>query len=71
VPVRAVELAADIHRLEVVLSLLKQIDHTNVSKSDTQEERDFARDMLGSQTSLVYGFLRYARRKMAKEYLAP
>jgi hypothetical protein len=69
--VRAVELAADTHRLEVVLSLLKQIDHTNISKSDTQEERDFARDMLSSQTSLVHGFLRYARRKMAKEYLAP
>jgi hypothetical protein len=54
-----------------VLALLKEIDYTNITKSDTEEDRDFAYDMLRSQTSLVYGFLRYARRKMAKEYLAP
>ena len=71
VPVEAVELVADIERLERVIDLLKRVDDWNITASATDKDREFARDMRESTVALVRSWHRYARLKLRKEYLAP
>jgi hypothetical protein len=65
----ALRLTEDIMCLEMAKNLLQKIDTWNITASDTQAERDFGRDMLCSQITLVKLWQRYARSKL-KKYLA-
>jgi len=70
-PVEALHLAEDVLVLELVIQLLKRIDTSNITASDTQEQRDFGRHMLQSQLALIYSWQRHAKLKMRKEFLQP
>lgn len=69
-PVEAIHLAEDIYRLETLLGLLNKIEPRNITKSDTQEQRDFGDDMLRNSIVIARSWHRVAKRKLAK-YLAP
>lgn len=66
VPDEALNLNESILMLEQVLTLLKKIEPYHITK-----DSEFGWQMLQSQMTLVKSWLRYARRKLATEYLAP
>lgn len=71
VPDRAVELAEDIVRLDMVLKLLLQINPLNIGNTFTQTQRDSNRRFVRTTTAVIRGWQRTARHTLASEYLAP
>jgi hypothetical protein len=71
VPDAAVKLAEDIKSLELALLLLGQIDQWNIADSATEQDREKAYKYLRDTIWLLQSWHRYARRKLAQEYLAP
>jgi len=70
VPVEVVALIEDILKIETMIAFLGGIDPQNITKSDTQEQRDFGYDMITSQRTLIRSWHRYAKRRL-QTYLAP
>jgi hypothetical protein len=68
-PVEALHIAEDLMALELAMQLLRSIDTNNISDSDTQTQRDFARDMMQSTLLLIESWRRFAERKLRKDYL--
>ena len=69
-PVAALRLAEDTSALELAIRLLGSLDTTNITASDSQLQRDFGCLMRDSTLTLLRTWLRYARTKMRKDYLA-
>jgi len=70
VPVEAINLAEDIAHIDAIIALLRKVDSWNISESKTQEQRDWASDMLQSQIILLQTWRRYAHKKLATKFLA-
>jgi hypothetical protein len=71
VPDMAVKLVEDIKALELAIRLLRQIDSWNICDSATEQDRDKGYKYLRDTIWLLQSWNRYARRKLAQEYLAP
>ena len=69
--VGALDLEADLVRLDIIIKLIEPIDEMNIGDSNTQQQRDFNRDMKRSTVALVRTWERYATLLMRRKYLTP
>jgi hypothetical protein len=71
VPADAVDLSDDILRLELVVSLLRQVNPLHTGDTLTQRQRDGCDLRLRTTTTVIRNMHRYAKDRLAREYLAP
>ena len=70
-PVEALHLAEDVAGLDLAIKLIESIDEMNISDSDTQQQREYCRDMKRSTLALICLWKHYATLKMRRKYLTP
>jgi hypothetical protein len=71
VPERALDLAADVNRLELVIHLLKHVDPLSTGNTRTQTQRDACGRKMRTTTAVIKGWHRTAADKLRTQYLAP
>jgi hypothetical protein len=70
-PVEALHLAEDVAGLDLAVKLIESIDEMNIGDSNTQQQRDFNRDMKRSTVALIRTWKHYATLSMRRKYLTP
>jgi hypothetical protein len=70
-PVEALQLGEDLTSIKEVIRKLESVDEMNIGPSDTQEQRDFNRDMMRSTLALIRAWQHYATLSMRRKYLTP
>jgi hypothetical protein len=70
-PVEALHLAEDLAGLDLAIRLIESVDPMNIGDSDTQQQRDFNRDMKRSTLALIHAWKHYATLSMRRKYLTP
>jgi hypothetical protein len=71
VPASALELAEDVHRLELVLFLLAHINPLHTGLTNTQTQRDSCDRQVRTLTAMLRGWKATAQDKLRTQYLAP
>jgi hypothetical protein len=64
-------LAADISRLELMISLIKLVNPLNLGNTATQTQREACERQVRTVTAMIHGWRNTAKAKLASEYLAP
>ena len=70
IPSEALELNTEICRLELALSLLKQVSETNITSNLRTEDREFGRRMKWITIRQIETWLRFSQMKLRNDYLA-
>jgi hypothetical protein len=71
VPADALDLSDDILRLEQITKLLWEINPLHITDNDTKAHRRSGQVQLRTTTAVIRQWQRYAKNRLAKEFLAP
>jgi hypothetical protein len=71
IPVEVLQLSEDLIAIKDAIRNLESVDESSIGPSDTQEQRDFNRDMMRSTLALIRAWKYYATLSMRRKYLTP